>query len=51
MLMMGSILHTFYRELLTTCYFPLNAVMASQSCCIVNSDGWIGVNQVDKVAM
>ena len=31
--------------------FPLNGMMASQRCCIVSSDGWIGVSEVDKEAM
>ena len=31
--------------------FPLTTMMASQRRCIVSSDGWIGVNDVDKEAM
>ena len=31
--------------------FPLNTMMASHRQCIVDSDGWIGVNEVDKKAM
>ena len=31
--------------------FPLNTVMASQRHCIVSSDGWIGVNEINKEVM
>ena len=52
MLMMGEASCTLATESCSQhATFPLNTVMASQRCCIVSSDGWIGVSEVDKEAM